>query len=296
MQNCTGTGKALLDACRLIGRTAPVVQALLARHFAGARTRPQPDEAGHVRVAQAAESADYLYGSDVARLRDLVDELAGALAGAGAQLARERPVLHHALDVARHPLDRRRRQGFATRLLPRPGPVQACDESIATCIWLRLWSLHAWVLELRLALNLTGFGAPADHEVLDALDRRLTALVQPAALWLSASVQGEAGPTLVLARAPAEARQVGNLLWPDRFGARLPYGIDWDGIAAFGGTLVGGAGGRQCLLLGRRQVEVPAQARRSSVMREAQPSARPRNLWYFPVAAEPAPGHLPVGV
>jgi hypothetical protein len=258
----------LLDTCRLVEQTAPAVQRLLTRHFPGCGARLCPDDAGHVRVAEERTRSPDMAASEYAHVAGRLHGLAGsftqALLGqahvAGILLAKERPVLSCALDLARHPLDRRLRKVLAARIMPAPRDVHRHDDATASCIWIRLWTLHAWVLELILTIDLSGDAGPAETRMLRALDRHLGAMTAAHALWLSVAVSGGAAPAFVLARAPAEAMPVGNLAWPDRLGAAPADEDDMAEIVRLShATGISGEDGRFWLKLGPRYAELPAR-------------------------------------
>jgi hypothetical protein len=222
--------EARLDA--ILGQlvqTAPRIEALLARHFPAGGGNLYPDAAGNACVTESGGGASArpasVYARCVSKLGKLVEAFAAAAideaAAACIRLAKERTVFACALDFARHPLDPMQRQLFVARMIPSTAPLHRQDDATASCIWLRLWTLHAWVLELRLALALSGGAARLDQALLQSLDSALSRLLQPDAHWLSVDL-GMASAAEMVARAPVEALPVGNLAWPNRLGALLP--------------------------------------------------------------------------
>jgi len=258
----------LLDACRLVDQTSAAVQRLLARYFPNCGAGLCPDDLGHVRVVEERAKAPGLasseYRRNAGRLHGLAAAFSQALLGqahvAGIWLAKERPVLSCALDLARHPLDRQRQKMLAARIMPAPEAVHRHDDATASCIWIRLWTLHAWVLELILAIDLAGDAGAAETRMLHALDQRLGALTAAHALWLSVAVSGGAAPAFVLARAPDDAMAVGNLAWPDRLGAAQ---LDKNDVAEMARRThaigISCEDGRFWLKLGPRYAELPAR-------------------------------------
>jgi hypothetical protein len=227
--------EAWLDA--ILGQlvqTAPRVEALLARHFPGSGGTLYPDAAGNVCVTENVGGASArpasVYARCVTKLGKLVEAFSAAAidqaAAACIRLAKERTVFACALDLARHPLNPMQRQLFIARMMPSMAPLHRQDDATASCIWLRLWTLHAWVLELRLALALTGGAGRSDQALLQTLDSDLARLLQPEAHWLSVDLC-MASATEMVARAPLDVLPVGNLAWPNRLGALLPE-TGWD--------------------------------------------------------------------
>jgi hypothetical protein len=219
---------SLTEMVQHVARTAPRVEALLARHFPAGGGYLYPDASGNVCVAAgsglAADRPASIYARCVAKLGPLVAAFSASSMNQAAiaciRLAKERTVFACALDCVRHPLDPMQRQLFVARMMPAPEVLFRQDDATASCIWLRLWTLHAWLLELRLVIALSGDARRAEPSMLAALDRDYTQLLRPDAHWLSVDL-GDAAAAEMVARAPAEALPVGTLVWPNRLGALL---------------------------------------------------------------------------
>ncbi len=248
-----------------IAQTAPSLQALLARHFPAAGGCLYPDAAGNVCVAAGGGAASdrpaSIYARCVAKLGPLVAAFSAAAVDQAAvaciRIARERNVFACALDLARHPLDPMQRQLFMARMMPEPARRHRQDDATASCIWLRLWTLHAWVLELRLVIALSGGAATRDQADLEALDRGLSALLRPDAHWLSVDL-GTAAPAEMVARAPLEVLAVGRLAWPNRLGAMLPDDEMCPGSLRRRGIGSGEVDGKAWLTFRGRFAELPS--------------------------------------
>jgi hypothetical protein len=245
-------------------QTAPRVEALLARHFPGSGGALYPDAAGNVCVTENAGSASArpasVYARCVAKLGKLVEAFCAAAidqaAAACIRLAKERTVFACALDLARHPLNPMQRQLFIARMMPSTAPLHRQDDATASCIWLRLWTLHAWVLELRLALALTGGAARPDQTLLQSLDGHLSRLLQPDAYWLCIELCTARAAAMV-ARAPMDVLPVGHLAWPNRLGALLPEGVFDTSSLGRAGIGLSEEDGHIWLRFGNRFAEVP---------------------------------------
>jgi hypothetical protein len=248
-------------------RTATRVEALLARHFPARGGCPFPDAAGNVCVAErgggALDRPAPIYARCVAKLGTLVAAFSAAAMDQAAlaciRLTKERTVFACALDVARHPLDPMQRQLFVARMMPATAPLHRQDDATASCIWLRLWTLHAWVLELRLAMALFGGSAAADHTLLKGLDRDLSRLLQPGSPWFAVELSAP-GSAQMVARAPMDCLPVGNLAWPNRCGALLPEAAFDATVLHRRGIGISGADGRTWLRFGSRFAEAPFMA------------------------------------
>ncbi len=246
-----------------LAETAPRVEALLARHFPARGGCLFPDAAGNVCVAEgggALERPASVYARCVAKLGSLVTEFAVAAMDQAAfaciRLAKERTVFACAFDLARHPLDPMQRQLFVARMMPASAPLHRHDDATASSIWLRLWTLHAWVLELRLAIAVCGEAAPTEYSLLESLDLDLSCLLQPDAHWLSVDLCTVSHAEMV-ARAPLEVLPVGNLAWPNRLGALLQEtGFDTR-VLRRRGIGLSQEDGLFMLRFGRRFAEVP---------------------------------------
>lgn len=274
--------EARLDAIfRQLVQTAPRVEALLARHFPAYGGDLYPDASGNVCVTEGGGGASArpasVYARCVVKLGKLVDIFSAAAidqaAAACIRLAKERTVFACALDFARHPLDPMQRQLFVARMMPSTAPLHRQDDATASCIWLRLWTLHAWVLELRLTFALTGGAARSDQALLQSLDSGLSRLLQPDAHWLSVDL-GMASAAEMVARAPLDALPVGNLAWPNRLGALVPEeGFDTCSLGRSGIALSEEAG-HIWLRYGKRFAEVPNLVEaRTRLRREARADA-----------------------
>ncbi len=257
---------------RQVENTAPRLQSLLARHFPASGGRLYPDAAGNVCAAEgggtAADRPASVYARCVSKLGPLVAAFAAAAMDEAAiaciRLAKERTVFACALDLARHPLNPMQRQLFVARMMPSPMPLHRQHDATASCIWLRLWTLHAWVLELRLVFALSGSGSRADHAMLTALDRDLAMLLRPDSHWLSVALGGSSDAEMV-ARAPLDVLAVGNLLWPSLLGALLPEDELCPRVLSSRGIGICQEDGRARVTFGSRFADMPfreqAQAR-----------------------------------
>ena len=213
----------LIQVCRGLDHSAPAIEALLDAYFPAAGSHPVPDGAGHVRLAEPNGASPRLaYRTAVATLPMLLATLtlhAGLEAKeASVRPSRQRATLSLALALIRHPFDRTNHNLLLARMVPdAPAPHQH-DDATAFAIGLRLWTLHAWCLELSLAIVLSGHKLPA---VLRETDRQLDEMLRPGALWLSTDLPGVPDQACCVARAPDECLPVGNLVFPNRLGARL---------------------------------------------------------------------------
>ena len=259
------TQTSLSATFRQVALTAPRVEALLARYFPASGGCLYPDAAGNVCVAHgnglASDRPASVYARCVSKLGPLVAAFSAAAidqaASACIRLAKERTVFACVLDFARHPLDPMQRQLFVARMMPQPAPLFRQDDATASCIWLRLWTLHAWLLELRLTMGLSGGVSLSEQAMLAALDRDLAGLLRPDAQWLSVDL-GAAVPAEMVARAPGEALAVGTLLWPNLLGAMLPAGEPCQHRLRQAGLGVRHEDGRTWLRFGMRCVQLPA--------------------------------------
>jgi hypothetical protein len=259
------TQTSLGETLRQVALTAPRVEALLARYFPASGGCLYPDAAGNVCVAPgsglAADRPASVYARCVAKLGPLVAAFSAAAmdqaASACIRLAKERTVFACALDFARHPLDPMQRQLFVARMMPQPVPLFRQDDATASCIWLRLWTLHAWLLELRLAIALSGGASLAEQAMLAGLDRDFAGLLRPDAQWLSVDL-GAAAPAEMVARAPVEVLAVGTLLWPTLLGAMLPEGEPCRHRLRRAGMGIRHEDGRTWLSFGTRCAHMPS--------------------------------------
>jgi hypothetical protein len=241
------------------------VEALLARYFPATGGCLYPDAGGNVCVAEGSglvsDRPALVYARCVSKLGPLVAAFsAGAMeqaATACIRLAKERTVFACALDFARHPLNPMQRQLFVARMMPQPSPLFRQDDATASCIWLRLWTLHAWVLELRLAIALWGGAGLSEQAMLAGLDRDFSGLLRPGAQWLAVDLEPVA-PAEMVARAPGEALAVGNLVWPNRLGAMVPEGDLCARSLRRAGAAIRREDGRTWLSFGGRCAEMPA--------------------------------------
>jgi hypothetical protein len=256
---------SLSEACRAFAESAPRVEVLLARYFPAAGGNLYPDAAGNVCVAEspgrASDRPASVYARSVSKLTPLVAAFSAAAmeqaATACIRVAKERTVFACALDFARHPWDPMQRQLFVARMMPQPTPLFRQDDATASCIWLRLWTLHAWVLELRLAIALAGVAPVSDHALLTALDRQLSCLLRPNAQWLTVDLEPVTSAEMV-ARAPGDALAVGNLVAPARLGALVPACDLAQPRLHRAGVGLRQQDGRASLRFGTRCVEMPA--------------------------------------
>ena len=259
---------ARLDrVCDRLVHSASRVEALLARHFPASGGCLFPDAAGNVCVAEGSDAAmdrpAPIYARCLARLGTLVAAFSAAAMDQAAlaciRLTKERTVFACALDVARHPLDPMQRQRFVARMMPATAPLHRQDDATASCIWLRLWTLHVWVLELRLVMALSGGGAAGDHALLEGLDRDLSRLLRPDAAWFSVAL-GAAAAAQMVARAPMDALPVGTLAWPNRCGALLPEAAFEASVLRRRGFGISEADGKTWLRFGSRFAETSITA------------------------------------
>ena len=213
----------LIKACHMLERSAPAVESLLDSFFPAAGWHPVPDGAGHVCLAEPNGASPRLaFRGAVVTLPMLVASLHRSVGlgvkNASARLTRQRPALSLALAMIRRPFDRTRQDMLWARMIPEAPALHLHDDATAFAIGLRLWTLHAWCLELSLAIVLSGHKLPA---VLRETDRQLDEMLRPGALWLSTDLPGVPDQACCVARAPDECLPVGNLVFPNRLGARL---------------------------------------------------------------------------
>jgi hypothetical protein len=264
MEQETGRYPGLDATCRMIARTAPRVEVLLARFFPSAGGCLYPDAAGDVCVAEssgrAADRPASIYAGCVAKLGGLVTAFSAAALDQAAlaciRLAKERTVFACALDFARNPRDPMQRQLFVARMMPAPVSLHRQDDATASSIWLRLWTLHAWILELQLVMALSGPPNRSDQALLLALDQHFADLLRADAAWLTVDL-GRAAPAEMVARAPADALGVGNLAWPNALGAMLPEGDACQRSLRQAGLRVSEEDGRSWVRFGARYADMP---------------------------------------
>jgi hypothetical protein len=224
----------LAETAKMLEQTASIVQALLALKFPASGGHPYPDACGNVCVAERhgsdRQTAALAYAASVTRLAKLVGTLRNAAL-----------------------MEANRAQTFLARMMPGEPAPHRQDDATASCIWLLLWNLHAWVLELRLTLVLADEPEPG---VLRDLDARLEKLLEAGDLWLEIEMCG-AARQLCVACAPAESVPVKALAWPNLLGARLASGNAAVRAAQARGIRVSLDEEGAWLRLGNRFAEIP---------------------------------------